>query len=137
MSDLYSIVIKAKDGTVSVKAYDSDRTNIAIALHNKCASVFTDSLPDELIEFKDQPAELTQRVRSILNDNTLKVIIRPNVAVYLNEDGTYVFEQNGECATLDGDHPNLARRLAPNRTCAGSNKYVRRPAVARLYGKRK
>lgn len=114
MSNLYSIVVKAKDGVVAVKAFDTeDKVNIAIAMREKSASVFTDSLPEELVPYRHNTNELIRRVRNILNDNSVKVYVRPMMAVSLNEQGHYVFELNGKSNILDGDHPELGARLAP------------------------
>lgn len=111
MSNLYSIVIKAKDGTVAVKAFDTEHTNIAIALREKTASVFTESLPEELAPYKHNRFELIKRVRDILNDNSIRVHIRSMMKVFINEAGNYVFQLGDEYTTLDGDHPDLAKRL--------------------------
>lgn len=136
MSNLYSIVIKAKDGTVAVKAFDTDRTNIAIALREKSASVFTESLPEELAPYKHDRKELIKRVRDILNDNTIQVYVRAMMSVQINEDGNYVFKMGEDFTTLDGDHPELGSRLAPVKVRNASLSGARMKKNARLFGKK-
>lgn len=136
MSNLYSIVIKAKDGTVAAKAFDTEHTNIAIALREKSASVFTESLPEELAPYKHDRFELIKRVRDILNDNSIQVYIRPMMKVFINDDGNYVFQLADDYTTLDGDHPELAKRLAPVKVRNSSISGGKMNKNARLFGKK-
>lgn len=136
MSELYSIVIKASDGTVAVKAFDRLHTNIAIASRGKFASVFTESLPEELQPFKHDSAELIARVRNILNDNTIQVRVRSMMSVHINDDGNYEMVLDNKRAVLDGDHPELASRLVATKTRNSSANGGRTEKTARLFGKR-
>ena len=131
MSELYSIVVKATDGTVAGKAFDDEHTRIAIASRGKHACVFTESLPEELQQFKQDPEELRKRVSHILNDNSIEIHIRPMLSVHINGDGNYVMNLCGKSSILDGNHPELAARLTAYKLRGSRTK-----KQMKLFGKR-
>lgn len=137
MSELYSMVIKAKDGLVSAKAFEQDGvTKIAFAQMDGQASVFTESLSDELAPYKHDRKELIRLVKDILNDDNVYVNVRPMMAVHINEDGNYVFTLGKEYTTLDGDHPSLGFRMTGRKHKNSSLSGGPTNKNARLFGKK-
>lgn len=120
MHDLYTMLIKAKDGNVVTLAHSVDgETHIAIAVKDGVANVFLETLPEAMKVLKKDDAKIIALVRDVLSSPNVHVYIRAMVGVKLI-DGVYEIGLLDNVNKLDPAHPDLAARLVVNKTRNGS-----------------
>ncbi len=137
MHDLYTMLIKAKDGNVVTLAHNVDgEIHVAIAVKDGVANVFLETLPEALKALKGDDAKIIALVRDVLSSPNVHVYIRPMIGVKLI-GGVYEIGLLDNVNKLDPAHPDLAARLVVNKTRNSSMSGGRVNTKAKLFGKYK